>query len=487
MAYAADSPNAIGTTVPPFGGSGGGGGNTLAGDATGPLLANTVVGLQTTPVSAVAPALNEVLTFDGNTWTPLPVASPSVTLQQAYVAGRTINVTAAVGTVQIEGTTAGDATTLLTLVRNHTTGATGRLLDGTMHAAATGDGIRVTQSTSATARAFRAIATLGNNPALTIENASGTLEYGGTQINMSSGSSWTLALSGTQKLTVNAAGVTIANSTIQIPDGSAGTCGLRLGVGSGTGLFGLGTPQRLAISGGGAQAATFDGSDNSTSGTVDGTLLTFSCSQTLTAGYSALRVQVTENTTGTGTKRLLALGTTAGGVLYAIDNTGRIQAPDGTNAAPSHSFLSDPGNGMYLSAADTVGFAVNGVLQFSIDSDSVNLVAGQYLAPSGNTPGAPQYAWTASAAMGMYRASSTTIGFSTASTLRFSISSTAVTVEPTVTLTCTLLDVNNADALGGGATATLGTIGGSGPATAAQNQWLQVLIGGVNHWIPVWV
>ena len=41
-------------------------------------------------------------------------------------------------------------------------------------------------------------------------------------------------------------------------------------------------------------------------------------------------------------------------------------------------------------------------------------------------------------------------------------------------------------ALGGGATATLGTIGGSGPGTAAQNQWLEIEIDGVRHWIPVW-
>lgn len=41
-------------------------------------------------------------------------------------------------------------------------------------------------------------------------------------------------------------------------------------------------------------------------------------------------------------------------------------------------------------------------------------------------------------------------------------------------------------ALGGGASATLGTIGGSGPATAAQNQWLQIDIGGTSYWLPVW-
>lgn len=41
-------------------------------------------------------------------------------------------------------------------------------------------------------------------------------------------------------------------------------------------------------------------------------------------------------------------------------------------------------------------------------------------------------------------------------------------------------------ALGGGAAPTLGTIGGSGPATAAQNQWLEITINGTRNWVPCW-
>ncbi len=42
-------------------------------------------------------------------------------------------------------------------------------------------------------------------------------------------------------------------------------------------------------------------------------------------------------------------------------------------------------------------------------------------------------------------------------------------------------------ALGGGAAATLGTIGGSGPATAAQNKWMRVLDdAGAAFWVPAW-
>lgn len=41
-------------------------------------------------------------------------------------------------------------------------------------------------------------------------------------------------------------------------------------------------------------------------------------------------------------------------------------------------------------------------------------------------------------------------------------------------------------ALGGGSTATLGTIGGSGPTSAGQAQWLEIEISGTRHWIPAW-
>lgn len=46
-------------------------------------------------------------------------------------------------------------------------------------------------------------------------------------------------------------------------------------------------------------------------------------------------------------------------------------------------------------------------------------------------------------------------------------------------------------ALGGGATPTLGTIGGSGPTAAAQNQWVKITIDVAgtltDYWIPVWI
>lgn len=48
------------------------------------------------------------------------------------------------------------------------------------------------------------------------------------------------------------------------------------------------------------------------------------------------------------------------------------------------------------------------------------------------------------------------------------------------------VDINKPVALGGGAAATLGTIGGAGPTAAAQAQWVEIEINGVRHWIPAW-
>ena len=48
------------------------------------------------------------------------------------------------------------------------------------------------------------------------------------------------------------------------------------------------------------------------------------------------------------------------------------------------------------------------------------------------------------------------------------------------------VDINNGIALGGGASATLGTIGGSGPTSAAQAQWVEIDVNGTPHWIPAW-
>ena len=57
----------------------------------------------------------------------------------------------------------------------------------------------------------------------------------------------------------------------------------------------------------------------------------------------------------------------------------------------------------------------------------------------------------------------------------------------TINLTgAALFNYSTTDALGGGAAATLGTIGAPGPLAAAQVAWLRAEIAGVTCWIPYW-
>lgn len=84
-------------------GLGGGGGGVLAGDVTGPLAANTVVAIQSNPVTPGVPALGEALIWDGLAWTPslLPgggaiVSSPGAwTVPVAVAVGDIVYVTGA--------------------------------------------------------------------------------------------------------------------------------------------------------------------------------------------------------------------------------------------------------------------------------------------------------------------------------------------------------------------------------------------------------
>lgn len=57
---------------------------------------------------------------------------------------------------------------------------------------------------------------------------------------------------------------------------------------------------------------------------------------------------------------------------------------------------------------------------------------------------------------------------------------------PSVGVASTVGVTGTINALGGGATATLGTIGGSGPGSAAQFSWWRINDGTVAGWVPVW-
>jgi hypothetical protein len=102
-----------------------------------------------------------------------------------------------------------------------------------------------------------------------------------------------------------------------------------------------------------------------------------------------------------------------------------IRGPNGSNTAPTYSFSSDSGNGMYLSGTDTLGFTTNGVLRLSLNT--VNVIATlAHLGPDG-TNTAPAYSFTSDSGNGMYLSGTDTLGFATNGTLRLSVSTTTLT------------------------------------------------------------
>lgn len=71
----------------------------------------------------------------------------------------------------------------------------------------------------------------------------------------------------------------------------------------------------------------------------------------------------------------------------------------------------------------------------------------------------------------------------------YTLAGTPTITAPAISAVVLSGDINvpNLVALGGGAAPTVGTIGGSGPATAGQNGWLQFKdAGGNKFWVPAW-
>jgi hypothetical protein len=74
-----------------------------------------------------------------------------------------------------------------------------------------------------------------------------------------------------------------------------------------------------------------------------------------------------------------------------------------------------------------------------------------------------------------------TLNFNFAGNTTLSVSATAVGIGGVLQIFDPLVN------LGGGAAPTLGTIGGAGPATAAQNKWLRLRDAvGADFWVPLW-
>lgn len=125
------------------------------------------------------------------------------------------------------------------------------------------------------------------------------------------------------------------------------------------------------------------------------------------------------------------LNLTTGGTLRLTLNTAALTstlpylAPNGSAAAAAYDFSGDAGNGMYLSAANTVSWSTDGTLRLSLSTSDVTSTL-PFLTADG-TEAAPAFGFSGDAGNGMYLAGADTIGFSTGGTLRLSASTTAVT------------------------------------------------------------
>lgn len=205
----------------------------------------------------------------------------------------------------------------------------------------------------------------------------------------------------------------------------------------------------------------------------------------------------------TGTE-LIQIKNNAGTVQSALSSDGKAYIADGVLATPGYAFESQKNTGMWRSAANTIDFSANAIrtLQLLTVATGVNYIT---LTPAVTT-GAPIIAAAGSdtnvalhlRGQGTAGGSSVFVGSNYAdyfqliyiTTSLIAIVATGSDTDIDIRLQpkgVGVVDLNYAVvALGGGAAPTVGTIGGSGPAAAAQNSWLKVKIAGVSSYLPVW-
>lgn len=115
----------------------------------------------------------------------------------------------------------------------------------------------------------------------------------------------------------------------------------------------------------------------------------------------------------------LTLGTTV------LTSTLPYAGANGSAASPAYGFTSDAGNGMYLSAADTVGLSTGGTERVTLSTTNV-ISTLPYLTADGSAA-ATAFGFSGDAGNGMYLAGADTLGLSTGGTLRLSLSDSAFT------------------------------------------------------------
>lgn len=125
-----------------------------------------------------------------------------------------------------------------------------------------------------------------------------------------------------------------------------------------------------------------------------------------------------------GTKRA-DFGASATSFATSVSATGVFGGPAGSASAPSFGFTADSNTGWYSVGADEIGLTVGGTLRLSVSTTA--LTPALPVRGGDGTASAPTFSFGNDADVGLYRVTTNTLGLSTNSTLRFSVSTTEVT------------------------------------------------------------
>lgn len=166
---------------------------------------------------------------------------------------------------------------------------------------------------------------------------------------------------------------------------------------------------------------------------IDGSQISGVSDIALSNGTAAAPSLSFTSDTDTGLYRVGAndLGITVGGTLRVdisstlVTSTLPIVYPVGSAAAPSLYFTGDTNSGLYWIGADTLGFTTNGVLAMSISAAAV--INALPLSGAVGAAATPGYTFTGDLNTGLYWIGADNVGVSTGGTLRFDVSTTAVT------------------------------------------------------------
>lgn len=122
--------------------------------------------------------------------------------------------------------------------------------------------------------------------------------------------------------------------------------------------------------------------------------------------------------------------TDAGVMSWEDNNVTNISLADGSEAAPSLSFVNYPDLGLYVSAADTLSVTANATEIVSFSTAGLTMASGQILALDGNTSN-PAFSFINNPGDGLYRAGSSLYFFIAAGNPIFGINSNTLTIAPT--------------------------------------------------------